>query len=168
MRLQSTNPALKPEVLRGGDWWSQTKTETATVSGVINKTGIFGFIFAIAGAGLAGKVAMVTDGQFSGLANVGIVVGEVSPEAATGGTIGLLQDGDEVSIDLTAGSLDVLVDAETLSSRPAFVPVDHVDVSGYLDLYRSNVQSLACGAVLCGREGQERCASRQTSKEGAA
>ena len=41
MQLQSSNPAFNPEVLRGGDWWSETATQTATVSGVINKTGMF-------------------------------------------------------------------------------------------------------------------------------
>jgi len=123
-------------------------------------------IFAIAGAGLAGKVAMVTDGQFSGLANSGVVVGEVSPEAATGGAIGLVQDGDEIVIDLTTGTLDVLVDPEVLSARPAFVPTDQVEVRGYLDVYRSTVKSLACGAVLCGGDGV--CSSRRTITEGAA
>lgn len=124
-------------------------------------------IFAIAGAGLAGKVAMVTDGQFSGLANVGIVVGEVSPEAATGGAIGLLEEGDQIAIDLEAGSIDVLVDAATLAGRPAFVAVDDVQVSGYLDLYRSTVQSLACGAVLCGRPSERPCSPHLTSTPGA-
>ena len=51
MQLQSSNPAFNPEVLRGGDWWSETATQTATVSGVINKTGMFAFTFALAGAG---------------------------------------------------------------------------------------------------------------------
>ena len=51
MQLQSTNPAFSPEVLRNGDWWAESRVETATVSGVINKTGIFGLVFALAGAG---------------------------------------------------------------------------------------------------------------------
>ena len=51
MQLSSSNPAFNAEVLRGGDWWSQSRTETATVSGVVNKTGILAFFFAMAGAG---------------------------------------------------------------------------------------------------------------------
>lgn len=125
-------------------------------------------IFAIAQAGLAGKVAMVTDGQFSGLANTGIVIGEVSPEAAAGGAIGRVEDGDEIAIDLTSGTIDILVDDKTLAGRPEFVPVDHVDVGGYLDVYRATVQSLACGAVLCGGGRPEPCISRHTLTEGAA
>ena len=52
------------------------------------------FIFALDGAGLGDKCAVVTDGQMSGLVNKGIVVGEVSPEAATGGPLGLVRNGD--------------------------------------------------------------------------
>ncbi len=106
-------------------------------------------IFAIAGAGLAGKVAMVTDGQFSGLANVGIIVGEVSPEAATGGPLGLVADGDLISVDLTNGALDLLVDADELAARPPYQSSE-ASPGGYLDVYRATVQPLACGAVLCG------------------
>ncbi len=51
MQLQSTNPAFSPEVLRNGDWWTESRVQTATVSGVINKTGLFGLVFALAGAG---------------------------------------------------------------------------------------------------------------------
>ncbi|WP_159501615.1 dihydroxy-acid dehydratase [Microbacterium sp. 18062] len=117
-------------------------------------------IFAITAAGLAGKVAMVTDGQFSGLANTGIVVGEVSPEAATGGTIGLLEDDDRIRIDLAEGRVDVLVDPETLAARPPFVPVAGAEIGGYLDVYRAAVQPLACGAVLCDRKGTPLCSRR--------
>ena len=57
-------------------------------------------VFALDGAGLTGQVAVVTDGQLSGLVNKGIVVGEVSPEAAAGGPLGLVRDGDSIRIDV--------------------------------------------------------------------
>lgn len=114
-------------------------------------------IFAIAGVGLAGKVAMVTDGQFSGLVNSGIVVGEISPEAATGGALGLVHEGDLISIDLEAGRVDLLVDPEVLAARPPFEPMATIDTTGYLDAYQATVQPLSCGAVVCGVRGQARC-----------
>jgi len=108
------------------------------------------FIFALAGAGLGGKVAFVTDGQMSGLVNTGIVVGEVSPEAALGGPLGLAQDGDIIDIDLTTGTVDLLVSPEELATRPKFVHHEQVETKGVLDQYRATVQPLSCGAVLCG------------------
>src|SRR6185437_2784226 len=63
-------------------------------------------VFALDGAGLTGEVAVVTDGQLSGLVNKGIVVGEVSPEAAAGGPLGLVRDGDTISIDVPARTAD--------------------------------------------------------------
>jgi dihydroxy-acid dehydratase len=111
------------------------------------------FIFALEGAGLDGKVAFVTDGQLSGLVNTGIVVGEVSPEAAAGGPLGLVRDGDLIDIDLAAGTVDLLVDKQTLDARPPFEPPHQIETSGYLEQYRANVQPLACGAVLCARGG---------------
>lgn len=118
---------------------------------------VSGLIFALEGAGLAGRVGFVTDGQYSGLANSGVMVGEISPEAATGGAIGLIQDGDPIAIDLQAGTIDVLVDPAVLQVRPPFRrPEEHQPDAGpvgYLDLYRSAVQPLACGAVLCPRPG---------------
>lgn len=114
-------------------------------------------IFALERSGLGSQVAFVTDGQFSGLANTGIMVGEVSPEAATGGAIGLIRDGDLISVDLDAGTLDVLVDPAELAARPPFEPVAEaqVDTTGWLDVYRATVQPLSCGAVLCPRPGND-------------
>lgn len=111
------------------------------------------FIFALEGAGLGGKVAFVTDGQMSGLVNTGIVVGEVSPEAADGGRLGLVADGDLIEIDLETGTVDLLVDEKTLAGRPAFVAEEQVETNGVLDVYRATVQPLACGAVMCARPG---------------
>lgn len=112
---------------------------------------ISAFIFALAGRGLASKVAVVTDGQMSGLANHGIGVGEVSPEAAAGGALGLVEDGDLIEIDLAEGRIDLLVDPEVLATRPPYTPKEQIETTGYLDQYRATVQPLACGATLCSR-----------------
>jgi len=74
-------------------------------------------VFALAGAGLSEQVAVVTDGQLSGLVNKGIVVGEVRPEAALPGPLALVADGDRISIDLTARRVDLLADAADLARR---------------------------------------------------
>ncbi|CAN5336877.1 dihydroxy-acid dehydratase [soil metagenome] len=108
-------------------------------------------VFALDGTGLGSSVAVITDGQLSGLVNKGIVVGEVSPEAAAGGLLGLVEPGDIISIDLDAGTVDLDVDEAILAQRPAFVPVDAVPTNGMLDNYRATVSPLACGAVLCAR-----------------
>jgi dihydroxy-acid dehydratase len=110
------------------------------------------FIFALHARGLADSVALVTDGQFSGLVNQGVTIGEVSPEAAAGGPLGLVQDDDVIDIDLASGRVDVLVPAEVLAARPPYQPATDADTGGgYLDQYRALVQPLACGAVLCAR-----------------
>ena len=69
-------------------------------------------VFALDGAGLGDQVAVVTDGQMSGLVNKGLVVGEVSPEAAVGGPLGLVRDGDVITIDVDARTVDLEVPAE--------------------------------------------------------
>jgi dihydroxy-acid dehydratase len=71
---------------------------------------------AIVGSGLSDSVALITDGRFSG-ATHGHVVGHIAPEAAVGGPIGLVQDGDRISIDPAARKLDLLVDDATLAER---------------------------------------------------
>ncbi|NDL56451.1 dihydroxy-acid dehydratase [Phytoactinopolyspora sp. XMNu-373] len=114
---------------------------------------ISAFIFALDGRGLASEVAVVTDGQMSGLVNHGIGVGEVSPEAAAGGALGLVKDGDLIEIDLADGRIDLLVDPEVLAARPPFTPREQVETTGLLDQYRATVQPLACGAVLSPRLG---------------
>jgi predicted aconitase with swiveling domain len=72
-------------------------------------------VFALDGAGLTGQVAVVTDGQLSGLVNKGIVVGEVSPEAARGGLLALVRDGDPIRIDVPPAERD----RRRYSGRPA-------------------------------------------------
>ena len=111
------------------------------------------FIFALHARGLAQSVALVTDGQFSGLVNQGMTVGEVSPEAATpGAPLGLVQDDDIIDIDLETGRLDLLVDPAELAARPPYAPpADRDTGGGMLDQYEQLVQPLGCGAVLCPR-----------------
>lgn len=110
------------------------------------------FIFALHARGLADSVALVTDGQFSGLVNQGMTIGEVSPEAATPGSpLGRVRDDDEIRIDLTTGTVDLLVDEAELATRPDYTPPgDRDSGGGYLDQYERLVQPLSCGAVLCG------------------
>ncbi|MGD6748436.1 dihydroxy-acid dehydratase [Streptomyces sp. BH106] len=103
-------------------------------------------VFALDGAGLTGKVAVVTDGQLSGLVNKGIVVGEVSPEAAAGGPLALVRDGDTISVDLTTRRADLLVPDEELAARtPVTAYAD--GGRGWLSVYRRTVRPLQQGAV---------------------
>jgi dihydroxy-acid dehydratase len=109
------------------------------------------FIFALDGAGLGDKCAVVTDGQMSGLVNKGIVVGEVSPEAATGGPLGLVRDGDIVTIDLDKRAIDLEVPAEELERRrAAFTAPPPSGDKGWLGVYERTVSPLAEGATLRG------------------
>jgi dihydroxy-acid dehydratase len=75
------------------------------------------FVFALDGAGLGDRVVVVTDGQMSGLVNKGLVVAEVAPEGALGGPLGLVEDGDVISVDVDARTVDLEVDAEELARR---------------------------------------------------
>jgi dihydroxy-acid dehydratase len=114
-------------------------------------------VFALDGAGLTGQVAVVTDGQLSGLVNKGIVVGEVSPEAAAGGPLALVDNGDRIAIDVAARTVDLDVPDGELAERRARL-VTRVDVSehGWLSIYRRVVRPLQDGAVLrpAGRASQ--------------
>jgi dihydroxy-acid dehydratase len=108
-------------------------------------------VFALDGTGLTGQVAVVTDGQLSGLVNKGIVVGEVSPEAAAGGPLGLVRDGDTISIDVPARTASLEVAPEELAERRAALaanpPPRPVEV-GWLSVYQRLVRPLPEGAVL--------------------
>jgi dihydroxy-acid dehydratase len=106
-------------------------------------------VFALDGAGLLEEVAVVTDGQLSGLVNRGLVVGEISPEAADGGALGLLEDGDRISIDIEKRAVDHDLDAATLAARRSRLrPLGRQDEVGYLSQYQRIVQPLPQGAVL--------------------
>jgi dihydroxy-acid dehydratase len=111
------------------------------------------FVFALHARGLADKVALVTDGQFSGLVNQGFTVGEVSPEAAAPGSpLGRVRDDDLIDIDIARGTVDLLVEPAELAARPDYEPpADRDTGGGYLDQYEALVQPLSCGAVLCAR-----------------
>jgi dihydroxy-acid dehydratase len=111
------------------------------------------FVFALHARGLADKVALVTDGQFSGLVNQGFTVGEVSPEAAAPGSpLGRVRDDDLIDIDIERGTVDLLVDPGELAARPDYAPpADRDTGGGFLDQYEALVQPLSCGAVLCAR-----------------
>jgi len=106
-------------------------------------------LFAIDAAGLAQDVAIVTDGQLSGLCLKGLVVAEVAPEAAVGGPIGLVKTGDSIRISVPKRSLDLLVSAEELAARRAALPEGYaIPAEGYLGIYRRDVQPMSTGAVL--------------------
>jgi dihydroxy-acid dehydratase len=106
-------------------------------------------VFAIDGADLGTEVAVVTDGQLSGLVNKGLVVGEISPEAAAGGPIALVEDGDRIVIDVERRAVDLLVPDEDLAVRRAALTAAASPARpGWLSIYARNVASLPEGAVL--------------------
>ncbi|MES2699625.1 MAG: dihydroxy-acid dehydratase [Pseudomonadota bacterium] len=103
-------------------------------------------LFALDAAGLAKTTAFVTDGQLSGLCLKGLTVAEVSPEAATGGPIGKVRDGDMVTISVANRGISVALTELELAQRngPGMV----VPASGYLDTFRKTVRGLETGGVL--------------------
>jgi dihydroxy-acid dehydratase len=102
----------------------------------------------IMGAGLGESVALITDGRFSG-GTRGACIGHVSPEAAEGGLIGLLRDGDTIAIDIPAQRLEARLSDEEIARRraeqPAFMPKIK---GGYLRRYAEQVGNAGTGAVL--------------------
>lgn len=106
---------------------------------------------ALNGMGLDSSVALITDGRFSG-GSRGAAIGHVSPEAADGGPIGLLCDGDVIRVDMVRGTLDAdLTQEEWAARRKDFQPALR-KVDGYLQRYRTHVSSADTGA--CYREGE--------------
>lgn len=102
---------------------------------------------AIAGMGLDKEVALITDGRFSG-ATKGASIGHVSPEAAEGGVIALIEEGDIISIDINAGKLELEVSDEELEGRrKRLKPVEPKVTEGYLARYAKLVSSASTGAV---------------------
>ncbi len=102
---------------------------------------------ALYGQGVGDKVALITDGRFSG-ATRGFCIGHVGPEAAVGGPIGLLKDGDIIEIDAVAGTIDVkLSDAELAQRREAWKPRETDYTSGVLWKYAQTVGTAQKGAV---------------------
>ena len=104
-------------------------------------------LFGIDAAGLSDHIAFVTDSQLSGLCLKGLTVAEVAPEAAAGGPLAKLRDGDRILIDALAGTLDLEAPAEVLA-RPVPRNAYHTDAPGWLGIYRRDVQPMSSGAVL--------------------
>lgn len=100
----------------------------------------------IAGMGLGSSVALITDGRFSG-ATRGASIGHVSPEAAAGGLIALVEEGDTISVDIPNRRLELLVDEQTLAERRAAWKPPVQELSGYAKRYAQHVTSGSTGAV---------------------
>jgi dihydroxy-acid dehydratase len=102
----------------------------------------------LAGMGLDKDVALITDGRFSG-ATRGASIGHVSPEAAEGGVIALVEEGDLISIDMNQCSISLEVDEKTLEARrAAWVKPEPKVTTGYLARYAKLVTSANTGAIL--------------------
>ena len=102
---------------------------------------------AIMGMGLGGSVALITDGRFSG-ATRGACIGHVTPEAASGGMIGVVDDGDIISINIPENTIELKVDADVIAERMKnFVPKKK-ELTGYLRRYAALVSGGATGAIL--------------------
>ena len=103
---------------------------------------------AIMGSGLGNSVALITDGRFSG-ATRGAAIGHVSPEAAVGGNIALIEEGDMIEIDIPKNSINILVSDDELKRRRAkWQPRQPRITKGYLARYAKSVTSGSTGAVL--------------------
>ena len=102
---------------------------------------------AIQGMGLGSSVALITDGRFSG-ASRGASIGHVSPEAAVGGVIGVVHDGDSITIDIPNYKIQLNIDDAELERRMAAFTPKKKELSGYLKRYASLVTSGAQGAIL--------------------
>ncbi len=100
----------------------------------------------LAGMGLDKSVALITDGRFSG-ATRGAAIGHISPEAAAGGTIGLVQEGDLIEVNIPARQLNVKVSDEELEKRRASFQMPEQHLTGYLKRYAKQVTSGSTGAV---------------------
>ena len=92
-------------------------------------------------------VALITDGRFSG-ATRGASIGHVSPEAANGGMIAYVKNGDIISIDIPNYSIKIAISDEELAKRKAEMPIKKKEVSGYLKRYAAQVSSADKGAII--------------------
>ena len=102
---------------------------------------------AIMGMGLGSSVALITDGRFSG-ATRGACVGHVTPEAASGGMIGVVQEGDIIRIDIPSGTIELKVDDAVLAQRMRSFQPKKKELRGYLKRYAAQVSGGAKGAIL--------------------
>ena len=102
---------------------------------------------AICGMGLDKDVALITDGRFSG-ATRGAAIGHVSPEAASGGLIGVVKEGDIISIDIPANKLELKVPQDEIDRRMKNFKPKQKELSGYLKRYAQMVESGSKGAII--------------------
>ena len=101
----------------------------------------------IVGKGLGKSVALITDGRFSG-GTRGLCVGHVAPEAALGGVIGIVQNGDKITIDIPNRKIELGLSDEEIAKRKAnFVPKQKAELKGFLAKYAKTVQSTSIGAI---------------------
>lgn len=123
---------VRNEGPKGGPGMREMLTATATVSGM----------------GMGKDIALITDGRFSG-ATRGAAIGHVSPEAASGGVIGLLKDGDKIVIDIAGRTMNVdLSDEEIAARRAEWIAPEPRVKKGYLSRYAKMVSSAAKGAII--------------------
>jgi dihydroxy-acid dehydratase len=101
----------------------------------------------IVGMGLGDKVALITDGRFSG-GTAGACIGHVSPEAAEGGPIGLLKNGDRLRIDFPNRKIDVLVAESELATRKQTIQPVKRQLTGWLARYQKLVSNASQGGIL--------------------
>jgi dihydroxy-acid dehydratase len=121
-------------------------------------------VFALDGAGLINQVAMITEGQLSGLVNDGLVVGEASPEAAAGGPMAYIERGDTISIDVTRKTVDLEVADDVLAERHKTPRVFGAqNERGWLGVYQRTVSPVHEGAVLNKREARREAARDSTA-----
>ena len=100
----------------------------------------------LVGAGLGDTVALITDGRFSG-ATRGAAIGHVCPEAAAGGVIGIVREGDIIDIDIEKGEINLHIGEKEMKERlKNFKPLEK-PVDGYLKRYRAQVTSASKGAI---------------------
>ena len=102
---------------------------------------------AIVGMGLDKSVVLLTDGRFSG-GTRGAAIGHISPEAAEGGPIGLVKEGDRIAIDIPNKKIELKVDEQELAERrKGFIPKEPLIKTGYLARYAKMVTSASTGAI---------------------
>ena len=101
----------------------------------------------LVGKGLGTKAALITDGRFSG-GTRGICVGHICPEAANGGVIALIKDGDKIRIDINKRTLDLLVDEKTLEERRKKLKPYQIKSNGFLGKYARTVSDASHGAIV--------------------
>jgi dihydroxy-acid dehydratase len=123
---------IRYEGPRGGPGMREMLSPTATIAGI----------------GLDKEVALITDGRFSG-ASRGASIGHVTPEAAAGGPIGIVREGDTIRIDIPGKRLDLLIEEHEMRERmQSFRPRARTSGSRFLDAYAENVGPASRGALL--------------------